>query len=187
MLLKDSVLYKKHKKYLDWTRQSVPLNDFSGLELLKKIDDEFEKEPKFKELKAPTEIVIHHAEIDGGNRDMYHWLHKALFGWDAVGYHFIIGNGKDNLSIDGNIEIGRELKYQGAHVRNHNHYTIGICLTGNFDNYQPTEKQMESLKKLVKELREQFNINSELKYHRDFDDVTKSCPGKMFPDIKGKF
>ncbi len=183
MDLKEHPLYKKHQKYLEWTRQSVPLKEFSALDKLKKIDYEFEKEPKFKILENPTQIVIHHAEIDGGNRDYYHWLHKALFGWDAVGYHFIIGNGLEGLSIDGEVEIGRELNVQGAHVRDHNHYTIGICLTGNFDNYLPSEKQMISLKKLVKELRVKFNITTKIKYHRDFDGVTKSCPGKQFPDL----
>jgi N-acetylmuramoyl-L-alanine amidase len=181
MNIKEHDLYKKHEKYLTWTRQEVPLNDFSDLKNLEKIDYEFEKTPVFKALTEVKFIVIHHAEIDSGNRDYYNWLHKAYFGWDAVGYHFIIGNGVNNLSTDGEIEIGRELKYQGAHVKNENHNSIGICLTGNLDNYRATEKQYSSLIRLVKDLMNTYNVDVQnIVGHRDFDGVTKTCPGKMF-------
>jgi len=181
MNIKESSIYKKHEKYLIWTRQEVPLNDFSGLKKLEKIDMEFEKEPKFKELKTVKYIVVHHAEIDSGNRDYYHWLHKAYFGWDAIGYHFVIGNGLDNLSIDGHIEIARDIKYQGAHVKSANHESIGICLVGNLDNYKASKKQYESLISLVKKLMKEYNVNvKNIVGHNDFEEVTKSCPGKMF-------
>ena len=154
--------------------------------MLENLDYEFEKEPKFKllDFKKVKYIVIHHAEIDNGNKEYYHWLHKAYFGWDAIGYHFVIGNGVDNLSEDGHIETGRDIKYQGAHVKTANDKSIGICLVGNLDNYQATAKQYDTLIKLVKKLMKEYNI--ELKNivgHRDFEGVTKTCPGKMF-DLK---
>ena len=181
MNIKENPIYKKHEKYLKWTRQEVPLNDFSGLKKLEKIDMEFEKEPSFKELKNVKYIVVHHAEIDSGNRDYYHWLHKAYFGWDAIGYHFVIGNGVDNLSIDGHIEIARDIKYQGAHVKSANHESIGICLVGNLDNYRASKKQYVSLIDLVKKLMKEYNVDIEnIVGHNDFEEVTKSCPGKMF-------
>ncbi len=183
MDIKNTELYKKHEKYLLWTKQKVPLNDFSGLNFLEKLDYEFEKSPVFKPLikEKVKYIAIHHAEIDNGNREYYHWLHKAYFGWDAIGYHFVIGNGTDGLSIDGNVEVGRDLKYQGAHVKSANHESIGICLVGNLDNYKPTVKQYEALIKLVLELIKKYNIDiSNIRGHNEFEGVTKTCPGRMF-------
>jgi len=183
MDIKNTDLYKKHEKYLIWTKQKVPLNDFSGLEMLEKLDYEFEKTPEFKplEIEDVKYIVIHHAEIDNGNKEYYHWLHKAYFGWDAIGYHFVIGNGRDNLSKDGYIQIARDIMYQGAHVKSANHESIGICLVGNLDNYRATEKQYKSLVSLVKKLMNDFKVeNKNILGHRDFEGVTKTCPGKMF-------
>lgn len=183
MNIKDTELYKKHEKYLIWTKQKVPLNDFSGLEFLEKLDYEFEKEPKFKllDFDKVKYIVIHHAEIDNGNKEYYHWLHKAYFGWEAIGYHFVIGNGVDNLSKDGYIQVARDIKYQGAHVKSANHESIGICLVGNLDNYRATEKQYKSLVSLVKKLMNDFKLEAkDIVGHRDFENVSKTCPGKMF-------
>ena len=183
MDIKETALYKKHEKYLLWTRQEVPLNDFSGLKELERIDKEFEKDANFKLLNIDDikYIVVHHAEIDSGNKDYYHWLHKAYFGWDAIGYHFVIGNGIDNLSKDGYIQIARDIRYQGAHVKAVNHESIGICLVGNLDNYRATEKQYASLVSLVKKLMKDFKVDiKNILGHNDFEGVTKSCPGKMF-------
>lgn len=49
-------------------------------------------------------------------------LHRSL-GWKGCGYHFVI-------PTDGTIETGRPLEQVGAHCKNHNRYSIGVCYIG---------------------------------------------------------
>jgi N-acetylmuramoyl-L-alanine amidase len=174
---------KKLGEYIKWTKEMVPLKDFSFLDNRENLVYNYNKKAVFKPLikDKVKYIVIHHAQIDNGNAKYYHWLHKACFGWDAIGYHFVIGNGKDGLSVDGEIEIGRDLKYQGAHVKGFNDVSIGICLVGNLDNYKATFKQYESLIVLVNKLMKDYGIdNFNIRGHNEFEGVVKTCPGKKF-------
>lgn len=128
-------------------------------------------------------IVIHHSATDSGNALEFDKYHKQK-GWDGLGYHFVIGNGKG--SGDGEIEVGyRWLQQsQGAHAGNYfyNQYGIGICLVGNFEFYNPTQKQMQSLSDLMKFLMKRFEIEKNCitlhKYVRDIERGETLCPGK---------
>ena len=60
-------------------------------------------------------------------------------GWSDIGYHWVIER-------DGKIQHGRHAQSQGAHVRGHNHESIGICLVGGMaengdpeDNFTPEQ------------------------------------------------
>lgn len=59
--------------------------------------------------------------------DIHRWHKKK--GWDGLGYHFVIDE-------NGNTANGRPIFpdtgefWQGAHVKAHNHESIGICLIG---------------------------------------------------------
>ena len=53
-------------------------------------------------------------------------LHRSL-GWKGCGYHFVI-------PTDGTIETGRPLEQVGAHCKNHNRYSIGVCYIGGLAN-----------------------------------------------------
>lgn len=86
-------------------------------------------------------------------------------GFKDIGYHFVI-------LLDGTIEIGRPINQQGAHVLDHNSYTIGICYVGGLDsNGKPkdtrTPAQKESLNKLIDILKDVTTIKA-IKGHRDF-------------------
>ncbi len=115
-------LFNKHKKYIQWFKEYVPLYDYSCFDDLETLDSNFEKKVNLKKIKSYEYIVVHHGEIKTGNMNYYKWLHKAIFNWDDIGYHYVIGN--STLSADGEIEIGRKIIYQGAHVKNNNHNTI---------------------------------------------------------------
>lgn len=123
-------------------------------------------------------IVIHCSDSEHGNVIRVNDWHNAR-GWHGVGYHFVITNGKDCNdeyleSKDGQIESGRPLKIIGSHARGMNTYSIGICLIGT-NKY--TDKQRDSLKRLVKELQEKFEISDEdVIGHREIEGVSKSCP-----------
>ena len=87
-----------------------------------------------------TKAVIHHTDShDVSAAEIDRW-HKE-FGWDGIGYHFVIRAG-------GQIERGRSLDKTGAHAKGRND-RIGIALTGR-DTF--TVAQTESLAKLLRDL-----------------------------------
>ena len=57
----------------------------------------------------------------------------------------------------------------------HNRHTIGICMTGNFDKYDPTPAQVNALYSLCKMFMKQFAIKKEnILGHRELEGVTKA-------------
>ncbi|MCF6159276.1 MAG: N-acetylmuramoyl-L-alanine amidase [wastewater metagenome] len=130
-------------------------------------------------------IVIHHSATSSGSAASFDKSHRNK-GWEnGLGYHFVIGNG--NGSADGQIEIGNRWVNQidGAHagVKEYNHYGIGVCLVGNFNESHPTPAQMNSLSVLIEYLQERCNISSaNIITHKYFRDT--ECPGKNFPYYK---
>ena len=121
-------------------------------------------------------LVIHHSATATGNARVFRALHRAVNGWDDIGYHFVIGNG--TLSCDGEIETGRPVWAAGAHAREHNSDSIGICLVGNFCETSPTRKQIASLKDLLGKLLEEFSLSTScILLHRDVPGCRTECPG----------
>jgi len=92
-----------------------------------------------------------------------------------IAYHYIISGSGEVRQTRHENAIGYHASDWGV-----NESSIGICLTGNFDNETPSEKQMESLKKLIVEIKR--NHDAVVIGHRDVKGVTKSCPGKNFTD-----
>lgn len=96
--------------------------------------------------------------------------------WTDIGYHFGIELVNDTYEI----LAGRYLNQIGAHTRNQNHDSIGICCVGNFDIEYVPDAVMQKAVKLVKSLMFVFNIGVDNVFgHHDFD-PSKSCPGKNF-------
>ena len=128
-------------------------------------------------------VVIHHSASYTGNAATFDKLHRETRGWvNGLGYDFVIGNG--NGSGNGQIEVGPRWKLQidGAHagVKEYNHFGIGICLVGNFENEKPTRNQISSLLSLIKYFQNRYNIPSEnVILHRHVK--TTACPGGNFP------
>jgi hypothetical protein len=144
--------------------------------------------PKISERKWIV-IVIHHSATDKGNMAGIDSNHRNVKGWDGIGYDFVIGNGRG--SGDGQVEVTyRWLKQvTGAHCGGTpdnwaNEYGIGICLIGDFTKTQPTYRQMVSLQKLVRFLKDRYKIpESRIYGHQDVPGYTRGsvCPGKYFP------
>ena len=111
--------------------------------------------------------------------------------WRDVGYHF----GVEKVKEDFQIMLGRELNVRGAHVGDggFNTKSIGICVVGNFDKYEPPEKQFKLTQLLVKQLISYYAthgmnipINNVIG-HREAQQMAgvpevgrKSCPGYLF-------
>lgn len=146
--------------------------------IIKQLDRYFVRDWKY--------IVIHHSASESGNATEFDKYHREKRGWEnGLGYHFVIGNGHG--SGDGQIEIGNRWINQidGAHagVQEYNHFGIGICLVGNFNDTNPTTNQMASLTTLVEYLQERCRVSSQnIIMHRHFRET--ECPGRKFPYYK---
>jgi len=94
-------------------------------------------------------------------------------GWKkGIGYHYVVRR-------NGEIEPGRPEWMVGAHCRNHNAHSIGICYEGGLDiRGQPadtrTEAQRRSLRKLLELLHKAYP-RALIVGHHDLN-PQKDCP-----------
>lgn len=103
------------------------------------------------------------------------WDFKSSLGF-FIGYHYFIDK-------SGKITQGRADTDEGAHCIGFNTASLGISLAGNFDKGvdTPTEAQINSLKKLLKEKQAVYNIPiSNIVAHRKF--AVKTCYGNSLTD-----
>ena len=90
----------------------------------------------------------------------------------GVGYHYVIRR-------DGEIEKGRPEWLTGAHCKNHNAHSIGICYEGGLNiRGQPddtrTEAQKASMRRLLEELHRRYP-RAIIIGHHDLNPL-KDCP-----------
>ncbi len=130
-------------------------------------------------------IVIHHSASESGSARQFDRYHRTVRGWNELGYHFVVGNGRG--SGDGQIEVGPRWWKQkhGAHCKTpdnrFNDYGIGICLVGNFeDGGYPTASQMRSLSTLVRHLSRACGIAPPNIYAHGSVTHKTACPGRNF-------
>lgn len=143
-------------------------------------------------METPWRITVHHSamyldtvSLERSKAEVreIQKLHQRDRHWADVGYHFLIDRA-------GRIHEGRELDIQGAHATgSNNRGNIGICLLGNFaaqpelgKDYERaqrvSEKQWESLERLVEELRGDYDIAPKSIYaHKRFTGT--ECPGPV--------
>ena len=119
-------------------------------------------------------IVVHCSAVQPdqtSSAEQIDAYHKSK-GWKGIGYHFVVRR-------DGNIEHGRPIEEVGAHVRNHNRYSIGICYEGGLDAAgvtadTRTPEQVKALRELVERMHDRFP-HAVIVGHHDLD-PTKPCP-----------
>ena len=133
-----------------------------------------------------TNIVIHHSvtprdlqleqQISSFDRTHKARLHPVANKYGLhIAYHYVI-------SGDGNYKKTRGLDEIGYHAGNWavNKKSIGICLCGNFDIEKPSEEQIATLNRILKELCETYKLREkDIIFHRDVVSY-KSCPGLNF-------
>lgn len=129
-----------------------------------------------------TEIFIHcsatkpqwmiNSTPDQKVAEIRRW-HMQENGWKDIGYHFVIDR-------SGDVVAGRSIERAGAHVRNHNANSIGICLIGGWggattDQFEEhfTELQREALFKLLDDLTPKFP-DARIRGHNEV--AAKACP-----------
>ena len=120
-------------------------------------------------MRLVNKIIVHCADTPKGAyfdiEDIRKW-HVQENGWIEVGYHYVI-------LLDGSIQIGRSLDTIGAHCYGHNKLSVGVCYIGGKGGDTRTKAQKESLKTLLKTLKNIYPIAT-IHGHRDFSD--KDCP-----------
>ncbi len=101
----------------------------------------------------PCAIVVHESASTFGDVDLIRKWHLQR-GWDDIGYHAVILNGKltahsaYNPRLDGKIEPGHSELSPGhhCHADNMNAYALGVCLVGEPGKRgYPTRHQIDAL------------------------------------------
>ena len=123
-------------------------------------------------------LVVHHegGTAEGSSALAIHRYHvKARAeggrGWAGIGYHACV-------EPDGRIAEGRPTWAVGAHAKGYNHESLGLCLVGNYELWQPTETMIESA---AAWLRWQKAIwpQAEVVGHNELPGMATDCPGRF--------
>ena len=124
-------------------------------------------------------FVIHHTgnpQDDDLSALQINASHQAQ-GWTCIGYHFVVRK-------NGDIEVGRPHWTVGAHAYGENSHTIGIHLSGNFEEATPTEAQIESTAMLLAKYATDYELPIDREHivgHRDL--MATDCPGTNLYDM----
>jgi N-acetylmuramoyl-L-alanine amidase len=122
-----------------------------------------------------NEIIIHCAATREGQNFTVSQIRSWHLnrGWNDIGYHYVI-------YLDGTVVDGRPLSKTGAHVKNRNSGTIGICYVGGVakDGKTPkdtrTKAQKKSLDALIADLQDKYPTIKKISGHNQY--ANKACP-----------
>lgn len=126
-----------------------------------------------------TKIVVHHSAVVQPDLDKLissiEKSHKERLDQPAdkngshIAYHYIIW-------VDWTTVQTRDINSIWWHASNYdiNKESIWVCLSGDFDNEEPTEKQYEALRVLIN-----MYPDLEVHFHREYD-THKTCPWRLF-------
>ncbi len=126
--------------------------------------------------RTETNYIVIHCSATRANQnitfdDIKRW-HRMERAFIDIGYHWVIER-------DGSVKQGRPVDDWGAHVKKHNHESIGICLVGGLDsNNQPEDNFTSQQKRMLKMLiagHKALYPEATIKGHDHFD-KTKDCP-----------
>jgi len=163
------------KLFLPGARLPLPVESYKpvSLETVRKIVG-----PKYQ-ASHWRYITLHHSATREGNAESFARNHRGRR-MGGLFYHFVLGNG--TLSGDGEIEVGWRWRKQKEVNRPAD---IQICLVGNFNKETVSSGQFDSLVKLIKVLREQYNMPiRNIRGHKDIKGQNTECPGNNFPFYK---
>jgi N-acetylmuramoyl-L-alanine amidase len=129
-------------------------------------------------MNVPQVIILHHSasakSTKVGDVDRWHRARgfiRSRIGW-FVGYHYFIEQ-------DGYVTQTREHDEEGMHTIGQNRRSIGICLAGNFNEYEPTLEQVKATRELLRQLRAKYG-NLPTYPHRHY--ARTDCFGTMLKD-----
>ena len=128
---------------------------------------------------TPMKMTVHHSAGSPSHTDAN--VLSQIGGWEKdhmkrgfgrMGYHWVI-NGL------GSVVEGTGTQLVGSHTRANNAGNVGICLAGNFDKQEPTDKMLASLVGLMAYVGARYDMDTRspdfVRGHEHY--VEKSCPG----------
>ena len=131
-------------------------------------------------MRTITLIILHCSATRTTQRYSFHQCKADHLqrGWKDIGYHYYI-------TRDGQVHEGRPLWQVGAHCKNHNQHSIGICYEGGLDAMgEPcdtrTKAQRQSMRALLEHLTGLYP-SAIIMGHRDLSPDTDGN-GRVDPD-----
>lgn len=132
------------------------------------------------QLRNVTRITIHHEGVnpftttsEDATRQRLEIIrrgHVTVRGWADIAYHYLIDPA-------GRIWEGRNIQYQGAHVKDQNEGNLGVMVIGNFEKQTPNAAQTSSLNRFVASQMRQYRVPvSRVFTHREL--AATECPGR---------
>lgn len=133
---------------------------------------------------TPMRMTVHHSAGSPSHTDMN--MLSQIAGWEKdhikrgfglMGYHWVINS-------LGSVAEGTGTELVGSHTRANNRGNVGICLAGNFDVQEPTDKMLASLTGLLAYVGARYNMDTGspdfVRGHEHY--VRKACPGNHVMD-----
>ena len=120
-------------------------------------------------------IAVHHSLTDDlpGGKDVeaFARYHVNDLGWPGIGYHYIVDG-------DGTVYKCHSADVKTYHVGKHNRASLGICLVGDFRDYEPSEVQYKAAVELINQCVEAYGVtNKNILGHSEFSGYEwKKCP-----------
>lgn len=118
-----------------------------------------------------TAIILHHAAAPRCSVQEVHSWHLSN-GWKGIGYHFFVRK-------DGSIWQGRPIDRLGAHAKDANSYSIGVCFEGDYTREAMPAAQLAAGQELVSYIKSKYPSAAKILKHKDVCATT--CPGDNFP------
>ncbi|MEQ1919311.1 MAG: peptidoglycan recognition family protein, partial [Elusimicrobiota bacterium] len=128
---------------------------------------------------TPMKMTVHHSAGSPSHTDAN--VLGQISGWEndhikrgfgRMGYHWVI-NGL------GSVVEGTGTELVGSHTLANNRGNVGICLAGNFDKQEPTDKMLASLVGLMSYVGARYSMDTGspdfVRGHEHY--VRKACPG----------
>lgn len=129
--------------------------------------------PIIRPVSGITYLIIHHGATRrgqaGSNAESYAKYHVKNNGWRHIGYTWVI-------EPDGTTKRCLNNNEQGAHVGNHNKYSLGVCLVGDFTKEKPTAEQEKALRALVPVIMKEVPSIKYIRGHKEMPGASTACP-----------
>jgi len=139
---------------------------------------------------APTGVIIHCSDSSYGDVELFRQWHLDN-GWDDIGYNWVITNGvfknrsRYKKERDGLLQVGRDIRYLGAHAKGYNESHLGICLTG---RWHFTWAQFATLFHQLRRIKEEYMPDlrvDDILGHYEVDTKGKTCPNIDMDSFRG--
>lgn len=118
-----------------------------------------------------TPVTFSDAEATAARIETIRTAHTRDRHWADIGYHYIVDRA-------GRVWEGRDIRQQGAHVKENNEHNLGILVLGNFDKQSPTDEQLEGLVMTLRAMMATHRVALSRVYtHQEINPT--ACPGRV--------